>query len=125
MATPALAPNIRAKTAIKPNFNKTGTTSNNKTIGQLSITKRMFNNIPIVIKNKPSNTSRKGLISSSTCSRYSVSEISMPAINAPNANDSPAISVIHAAPKVMSKRLSMNNSCERRCTTMRNQRRNK
>ena len=57
-------------------------------------------------------------MSSSTWCLYWVSEISMPATNAPSAIDRPARSVIQAAPSVTSSRLSMNSSCERRLATM-------
>ena len=49
--------------------------------------------IPTVIKKKPSKMSRNGRMSSSTWKRYSVSESSMPATNAPNAIDKPSSSV--------------------------------
>ena len=42
----------------------------------------------------------------------------MPATKAPSASDSPACSVIHASPSVISSTLRMNNSCERRRATM-------
>ena len=117
-ATPLLDPNSRARPAIRANFSSTGPHSKSSTSHQLSSTTRILSSMPTVMKNRPSSTSRKGLISSSTWCLNSVSEMSMPATNAPRASDSPARSVIHAAPKVISSRLSMNNSCERRLATM-------
>ena len=56
-------------------------------------------------------------MSVSTWCLNSVSEINIPATNAPKAKDSPACSVIHDKPRVMSKRLSMNSSSLLRCAT--------
>ncbi len=75
----------------------------------------------MVMKNRPSSTSRNGAMSSSTWCLYSVSDTSMPATKAPSASDRPARSVIQAAPSVISSRFSMNSSCERRLTTIWNQ----
>ena len=119
--TPSLEPNSLASAAIRANFTSTGPIRRISTSHQLSITMRTLSSMPTVMKNSPSSTSRNGLMSSSTWCLYSVSEINMPATNAPSARDSPACSVIHAAPRVIRSRLSMNSSCERRLTTMVNQ----
>ena len=44
---------------------------------QITFQPRIEDDMPTVMKNRPSNTSRKGLMSSSTWCLYSVSEISM------------------------------------------------
>ena len=75
---------------------------------------------PMVTKNSPISTSRKGLMSSSTCRRYSVSEISMPATKAPRASDRPASSVSVARPSVISSTLRMNTSDDLARATKRN-----
>ena len=77
----------------------------------------------MLIKNRPNRTSWKGRMSVSTWCLYSVSEISMPAINAPSARLKPANSVSQARASVISSRLSTNNSSLlRRATSVNHQR---
>jgi hypothetical protein len=118
MDVPAAAPKPRANTKIKPNLKATGTISASMTQPKFSITTRTFSSMPIVTKNKPRSTSRKGLMSSSTRCLNSVSEISMPATNAPSASDSPAASVIHANASATNSRFSVKSSCDLRRATM-------
>jgi hypothetical protein len=67
------------------------TSSARKTItSRRAAIRRQSSIAPTVMKNRPSSTSRNGLMSSSTWKRYSVSEISMPARNAPSTIDRPA-----------------------------------
>ena len=80
-------------------------------------TSRRSSIMPTVTKNRPSSTSRNGLMSSSTWKRYSVSEISMPARNAPSTSDRPATPVRNASSSVISSTLSTNSSFERRRAT--------
>ncbi len=82
-----------------------------------SSTMRGLSSMPIVTKNKPSSTSRNGLMSSSTWCLNSVSEISIPATKAPSASESPAISVSHASPSVTSSTFSVKSSCDLRFAT--------
>ena len=115
--TPAVAPSPRVSNVIRPNLSSSGTTSKPSTRPQRSSTMCQSSIMPMVIKNRPSNTSWNGRMSVSTWCLYSVSDTSMPAIKAPSARLSPAISVSQASPRVMSSRLSMNNSSLRRRAT--------
>ncbi len=122
IATPGAAPNRRARPVMMAAFRPTWPTKKPITRnGWVQIT-RGSSSIPVVTKNRPSSTSRNGLMSSSTWCRYGVSEISMPAMKAPSASDRPKRSVMNAAPSVTSSRLSTNSSCERRRATTLNQR---
>ena len=77
----------------------------------------------MVMKNRPSSTSWNGRMSVSTWCLNSVSEISMPAMKAPSASDSPASSVSQARPRVTSSRFSTNSSSLlRRATRVSHQR---
>jgi len=66
MATPSDEPNILASSAISANFSITGTASSARTTHQFASTSCTFRSMPMVMKNRPSSTSRNGLMSSST-----------------------------------------------------------
>ena len=116
------APKARDSAAISANLHEreqqrgTASTSQN-----CATTRRRSSSMPTVTKNSPSSTSRNGWMSSSTWKRYSVSEISMPARNAPSASDRPAAAVTKAASSVISSTFSTNSSFERRRATARSQ----
>ena len=121
--TPVLAPSARDSPVTTTALKKIGTINSSKTSGQRSKTKRQSSSMPMLIKNRPSNTSWKGRISVSTWCLNSVSDISMPAMKAPSAKLKPANSVNQAKPRVMKSRLSTNNSSLlRRATRVNHQR---
>ena len=72
---------------------------------------------------KPHEHVAEGLDVPSTWTRYSVSEISMPATKAPRARDRPASSVIWASPRVMRRTLRTKTSDDLARATTWNQRR--
>jgi hypothetical protein len=104
------APKTRASAVIMTSLNSTGSVTSSSTMGQRSSTRRQSRIMPMVMKNSPSSTSWKGRMSVSTWCLYSVSEISMPAMNAPSARLRPASSVSQARPSVISSRFSTNSS---------------
>jgi len=66
IAVAVLPPVLRTSTATRANFSATGTVSSSSTCGQAPITTATSSFMPIVMKNRPSNRSRNGLMSSST-----------------------------------------------------------
>ncbi len=115
--TPVVAPSRRASSVTSASLNSSGSTSSSATSPQWSTTTCQSNDMPMVMKNRPSSTSWKARMSVSTWCLYSVSDTSMPAMKAPSASDSPACSVSQARPSVTSSRFSMNSSSLRRRAT--------
>ena len=121
--TPLGAPVSLANAVTSNNLNSTGNVVNSNTKGHFSTTMCQSSIMPMVMKNSPSKTSWKGRMSNSTWCLYSVSEINMPAMNAPSAKLNPANSVIQAKPSVTSSRFSTNSSSLlRRATKVSHQR---
>ena len=122
-ATPVVAPISRASTRMMTALTSSGTASSASTSAQRSTRMCQSSIMPMVMKNSPSSTSWKGRMSVPTWWRYSVSDTSTPAMNAPSARLRPASSVSQARPRVMSSRFSMNSSSLlRRATRVSHQR---
>src|SRR5438445_595344 len=100
------------------NFAPTSSTNSSITSANSPSTRRRSSIMPTVTKNSPSRTSRKGLMSSSTWKRNSVSAISIPARNAPSTRDRPARPVTKASSSVTSSTFRTNSSFERRRATI-------
>ena len=66
MAVPGGLPNRRARPAISVNLTSSGPTKNSSTNSGCFTTMTGSSSMPVVMKNRPSNTSRNGLMSSST-----------------------------------------------------------
>ena len=64
--TPVLAPSARVSAAVTANLSSTGTAVSASTWGQACTSTRRSSCEPMATKNRPSSTSRKGLMSSST-----------------------------------------------------------
>ena len=122
-ATPGVEPSARDRPITNAALNTVGATSSSSTSGQRSTTRRQSSSMPMLMKNRPSSTSWNGRMSVSTWCLNSVSEISMPAMNAPSARLRPAISVSQASPSVMNSRFSTNSSSVLRRATSVSQRR--
>ena len=122
---PVVAPVPRASARMMPALSNMGSTSSASTSAQCSMRMCQSSNMPTVMKNSPSSTSWNGRMSVPTWWRYSVSDTSTPAMNAPSARLRPASSVNQARPRVMSSRFSMNSSSLlRRATSVSHQRMN-
>jgi hypothetical protein len=118
IATPGVARKASASSATSTAFATTGISVSSSTSGHCSATGRQSSFMPMVMKKRPSSTSWKGRMSVSTWCLYSVSAISMPAMKAPSASDSPACSVSQARPSVTSSRFSTKSSSLLRRATM-------
>ena len=121
--TPEVAPSTLASTVTSPSLNASGTSSSTPTSNQRSTTMCQSSDMPTVMKNSPSSTSWNGRMSVSTWCLYSVSDTSMPAMNAPSARLRPASSVSQARPSVTSSTFRMkSSSLRRRATSVSHQR---
>ena len=111
-----LVAEVRDRPKVRPSINNTTnfTAISPKAISttsqRWSFNSPKFTDIPTVMKNKPSNNPLNGSMSASSAWRYSDSDSSTPARNAPRAMESPMCSRSRAVPSTTSNARAVNTS---------------